>query len=146
MIQISPIIASEILELACLYEELDGSRPYIERIKEQFEHLQSNKDYLFLGAKNEQGKLVGSVMGIVCYDLTGECRPFMVVENMIVSKASQRLGVGKQLMEEIERQAKVRNCHCVILVSGATSKEAHEFYEAIGYSKGIIQGFIKALD
>ena len=48
-----------------------------------FRRLKDRPDYVFLGAKTD-GRLVGSVLGIVCEELYGQCVPFMVVEDVIV--------------------------------------------------------------
>jgi len=34
----------------------------------------------------ENSLLIGSAMGVICGELYGDCRPFLVLENMIVEK------------------------------------------------------------
>ena len=84
-------------------------------------------------------------MGIICYDLVDQCKPFMVIENVIVSSQAQRKGVGQQLMLRIEQIARDRECGYIILVSGAQRKEAHLFYEKMGYREEQVEGFRKHL-
>lgn len=145
MIQIQNISASQLDELAELYTELDQSKTNMEKLKERFTALQSNLDYTFLGAADDSGKLVGAVMGIRCYDLTGECRPFMVLENMIVTKSSHRLGIGQMLVEAIEQIAIDSNCHSVTLFTSAWRTDAHQFYEKLGFTREAAYGYIKPL-
>lgn len=40
---------------------------------------------------------MGSLMGVANRELIGECRPFMVIENVIVSNKHRRMGIGKML-------------------------------------------------
>ncbi len=44
--------------------------------------IESNEDYILLGAKYNN-ELVGTLMAIICKDLDGACRPFMVIENVV---------------------------------------------------------------
>ncbi|MDQ0088526.1 ribosomal protein S18 acetylase RimI-like enzyme [Paenibacillus anaericanus] len=84
-------------------------------------------------------------MGIICHDFVGECKPFMVIENVIVSNRARRQGIGKKLMLEIERIAKERDCYYIILVSGEQRKEAHVFYEKLGFKDEKVEGYRKHL-
>jgi GNAT superfamily N-acetyltransferase len=82
-------------------------------------------------------------MGIFCLDLVGECKPFMVIENVIVSKRVRRQGIGKKLMHKIEEIAKERGCSYTIFVSGEERKEAHLFYEKLGFKEENVVGYRK---
>lgn len=145
MIKISSIHASDLEQLATLYEDLIGAQSNIVRMQDMFEKIKINPDYLLIGAKNESQQLVGSVMGIVCTDMVGDCRPFMVLENMIVRKNKRTKGIGKALVEHLEACARKRNCYYMMLVSLAKRKDAHSFYEKVGYPLGVVQGFKKYL-
>ncbi|SYX83393.1 GNAT family N-acetyltransferase [Paenibacillus alvei] len=145
MMHIQTVARTQLDELAELYTELDQSETNIERLRERFIALQSNPDYTFIGAVDD-GKLVDSVMGIRCYDLTGQCRPFMVLENMIVSKSYYRKGIGQILVEAVEKIAIESDCHSVVLISSAWRTESHQFYEKLGFTKDAVYGFIKPLN
>jgi GNAT superfamily N-acetyltransferase len=54
-------------------------------------------------------------------------------------------GIGKMLMDEIEKIGKSRNCYYTMLISGGQRTEAHQFYKTIGYTKDLVQGFKKYL-
>jgi len=47
------------------------------KMKENFKLMESNPNYIVLTAK-EDNLVVGSAMGVICLDLVGECKPFMV--------------------------------------------------------------------
>lgn len=130
--------------MAQLYEELSGEETDRYNMKENFKLMESNPNYTVLIAK-EDNLVVGSVMGIICLDLVRKCDPFMVIENVIVRSTRRGKGIGKKLMEAIEKIGRTRKCYYTILVSGGHRKEAHQFYRAIGYDIDLVQGFRKYL-
>lgn len=132
-------------ELAILSQELCGRETNITCLKENFEKIVRDPNYLLIGAKDARNRLIGSVMGIICMDFVGECRPFVVMENLIVDEKARGLGVGKLLVSYIEDRARERNCFYLTFTSLAIRTEAHAFYEGIGYPKGMVEGFKKYL-
>lgn len=144
MIEIIRIKRNDLEDLSLLFEELSGKKTDINNMHQNFELIGKNEDYYVLGAKCD-GNLVGSLMGIICHDLVGECKPFIVIENVIVSNEYRGKGIGKKLMTEIERIAKEKNCYYTMFVSGIQRKEAHKFYESLGYKLDEVQGFKKYL-
>lgn len=144
MIEIKPIAAEHLPALAGLYEELMEEPARLDRLTAAFDAIERDPRYILLGAF-AAGELAGSIMGIVCQDLVGECRPFMVIENVIVSSRHQRMGIGKTLMSFIETAARERGCSYIILVSGARRKAAHQMYAALGYRDEPVEGYRKYL-
>jgi GNAT superfamily N-acetyltransferase len=144
MASIKKISKSDLPMLAELYKELSGNTGNPEKMTAQFGLMQSNEDYILPGA-NIDGRLVGSLMGIICHDMAGDCRPFMVIENVIVAGACRKQGIGGMMMNEIEKIAREKNCYYTMLVSGFQRKEAHLFYVSLGYRLDRVQGFKKFL-
>ncbi|RAV05629.1 GNAT family N-acetyltransferase [Paenibacillus sp. YN15] len=145
MTAIKPIEAEHQLQLSRLLEELTGAKADPAVFERTFRMIQRNEHYVLFGAYHN-GELAGTAMGIVCMDLTGACRPFMVVENVVVSANRRKLGLGRQLMLAMEEQARKRNCYYIILVSGKHRVEAHRLYESLGYRDEGAEGFRKHLD
>ncbi|GGH27322.1 GNAT family N-acetyltransferase [Paenibacillus segetis] len=145
MITLKQISFDDLPDLCELYDELMGIKTNYKNLVHVYETIQTNENYIVLGAYNDD-KLVGSLMGIVCHDLVGECKPFMVVENVIVSQRARRMGIGKKLMIEIETIARSRDCYYMIFVSGEQRKEAHEFYAKLGFKDENVEGFRKHLN
>jgi GNAT superfamily N-acetyltransferase len=142
---IMPISESDLPELASLQNELIDEEGNIERMMELFPTILNDSNYYLLGARSE-GRLVASLVGIVCHDLFGKCIPFMVVENVIVAKEMRHQGIGTRLMEEVERIAKTRGCRYITLVSSAKRRKARDFYHRLGYDSAHYRGFKKLLD
>lgn len=144
MLTLQPATVDDLESLAKLFEELSGEETDRCKMKENFKLMESNPNYVVLTAK-EDNLVVGSVMGIICLDLVRQCKPFMVIENVIVKSAWRGRGIGVKLMEEIEEIGRKRDCYYTMFVSGGQRKEAHQFYEAIGYDLDFVQGFKKYL-
>jgi len=144
MTDIRHITEKDLPALAMVYEELMGMPTDEARMLQVFRSAESLGNYHILGAFHE-GELAGSLMGIVCLDLIGNCKPFMVIENVIVSGRIRKQGIGKKLMEAIEQIARDNGCGYIILVSGGQRKEAHRFYEKLGYRDEQVEGFRKQL-
>ncbi len=142
--EIVEIQKSDLNALGSLYEQLIDKRTNYDKLFENYEALIDNGQYFLLGAKAD-GKLLGSLMGIKCFDLVGECYPFMVVENVIVSEGHRGMGIGRKLFESIEQIAIENNCSYIFFVSSDYRDGAHKFYESIGYTKDKVRGFKKFL-
>ncbi len=142
MISIKPVNSGHLSSLGQLYDELMGTMTNSDKLMQTYQSIANNENYVILGAFN-QDELVGSLMGIICQDLVGDCRPFMVVENVIVSNRARRQGVGTKLMQEIEWIARARDCSYMIFVSGEQRKEAHIFYEKLGFKEENVEGYRK---
>lgn len=144
MITSDNITISDLEELSLLLEELTEMETNKEKMLENFQWIESNKDYILLGAKYNDD-LVGTLMAIICKDLVGEYRPFMVIENIVVKSTMRGKKIDKTLMNKIKKIAIERNCYYIMFVSSIHRKNAHKFYESMGYDLDCIQGFKKIL-
>ncbi|MRN52649.1 GNAT family N-acetyltransferase [Paenibacillus monticola] len=144
MVIIKEIETESLIALSGLYQELINKPTDYNKLEEVFKLIKADSRYIVLGAFVD-GELLGTLMGIVCQDLVGDCKPFMVIENVVVSPTARRLGIGKKLMIAIEEIAQERDCYYIILVSGAQRKEAHVFYESLGYRDEKVEGYRKHL-
>jgi len=142
--EIVQIQKNDLPDLSQLHEELSDMKSNFSKIEANFALMIRNDYYHLIGAKIDK-RLVGSLMGILCLDLVGECRPFMIIENVIVSSDYRNKGIGKALLNEIEMIAKKLNCYYIFFVSGDNRKEAHRFYESVGYNNDKVKGFKKYL-
>lgn len=142
MITIRQIIYEDLNGLCQLFNDLIDRKTNYEKLIQVFEKIKNNNSYYILGAFKDN-ELVGSIMGIVCYDIVGECRPFMVIENVVVSRHMRRQGIGEELMKSIETIAREINCYYIIFVSGGQRKEAHAFYEKLGFKDEEVEGYRK---
>ena len=125
---------SDMKRLAALYRQFWNEQSDAEEMEKQFDIIQRENSHLLLAAE-EDGLLIGSVMGVICKELYGDCRPFLVVENMIVDYSGRRKGVGSALLSELEKMARLRECTQMILVTEMERFDACGFYESFGFQK-----------
>lgn len=123
---------SDIPQLASLYEQFWGEPSDISSMEEQFDIIASEQRHIILAAEAD-GRVIGSCMGVVCRDLYGDCRPFLVVENMVVDRQYRRGGVGHALLADLEARAMRLGCTQMLLVTEADREDACRFYEAYGF-------------
>ncbi len=126
------MIVENIPQLAELYRQFWGESSDIVKMETTFRELQKRNSHIFLSAV-EGNELIGTIMGIVCEELYGECRPFLLIENLIVDKKHRRKGVARRLLTEMENLARQRNCWQMILVTEADRDDACAFYKANGF-------------
>jgi len=143
-VEIGRLTETDLSALARLYKQFWGEDSCLEKMQATFRRLSDRPEYIFLAAKHD-GRLVGSVLGIVCDELYGECAPFLVVEDVVVDAEWRRKGIGSALMCELERLAVERNCGYVIFVTEAERADAQRFYESLGYQPDAYRGFKKRL-
>lgn len=142
--EIRKLTEDDLVSLATLYKQFWGEESSLEKMRETYQRLKKNPKYIILAA-DQQNRLVGSAMGIICEELYGDCKPFMVVEDVIVDKHQRRLGIASSLMRELERCAAENNCSYIIFVTESERTEAHRFYESLGYKSDAYKGFKKRL-
>jgi ribosomal protein S18 acetylase RimI-like enzyme len=135
---------SDLSGLAVLYKQFWGEASSLPKMKATFQRLALSPNYFFLVALDGL-ELVGSVMSILCEELYGECKPFMVIEDVIVDDRHKRKGIGSRLMREVERIAAEEGCSYIIFVTESDRVEAHRFYESLGYKSEAYKGFKKRL-
>ncbi|MEG0012810.1 MAG: GNAT family N-acetyltransferase [Cellulosilyticaceae bacterium] len=144
MVMIREAIKSDLAGLSILFEELIRTKSSIEKMTKIFRYIQNDESYKLIVAEQD-GEIVGTIMGVLCYDLVGECRPFMVIENVVVANHKRGQGLGSKLIREIEDIGKKNEVNYMMFVSEAERIEAHKFYESVGYELDVVQGFKKFL-
>ena len=130
--------------LAELFRQFWGEKSSPEKMRSTFARLVTNPAYILITA-NENGRLVGFVMGVICEELSGNCKPFMVIEDLIVDINQRGNGVGSALVRELEKCAIEQDCCQIIFVTEADRTEALGFYRPLGYEFESYKGFKKRL-
>ena len=55
------------------------------------------------------------------------------VPDLIVAEAARRRGIAAEILDEVERRARARECHAIQLESGYQRAEAHHLYRQAHY-------------
>ncbi|MGU3469755.1 GNAT family N-acetyltransferase [Paenibacillus sp. D51F] len=141
-IELRGAMPADASSLAELLLELTGTDTDPAALAERLDNMAGN-DGIRVAVASDGERLVGTAMGILCPDLVGGLRPYLLIENVVVSAHCRGGGVGKKLMADLERFANAHQCTYMILVSGAHRSEAHAFYESVGFTREA--GFKKKL-
>ena len=103
-----------------------------------YKEMLMNENY-YLAVAKEDDKILGSAIGICCKCLAVS---FLVIEDVIVKEGVKGKGIGRRLMESLNEFARTKNCAYAILVSSDFRKNAHQFYEKVGFTDSV-RGFRK---
>ncbi|MDO5506594.1 MAG: GNAT family N-acetyltransferase [Pseudoxanthomonas suwonensis] len=109
---------------------------------ERISQIQDNDRQVLLVAR-----CAGAVCGLIALDFmyylplgTYTCR----ITAMVITPEAQGRGLGRQLLREAERRARMAGAARVEITSGSQRQDAHAFYKACGYSDGTLR-FVKPL-
>jgi len=91
----------------------------------------------------QDGRIVGSCTLGRVEGLSKECRPFAVIENVVVLDSIRSKGIGKQLVCHAIAQAEKWDCYKVILETGTEDEWKLRFYEKCGLTRGGKTAFMK---
>lgn len=119
-------------DIVNLLNQLTGLKDDSENILKMLNLLLQRKDYYIIVAYED--KAVGLAMGIVCPNICYSLSPFMIIENVVVDFNYRRKGIGKALIEALEKWAIFNECKYITLSSQHSRTDAHRFYEALGYA------------
>ncbi len=145
MVAVEKLHKDDLAGLKQLYDNgFEGTNTDFFKMAEGFAWMEEHPDYTILCAKYEN-EIVGTLMGVANREIIGECRPFMVIENVVVSDRHRRMGIGRLLMAGIEKIAIEKNCSFMMLISRVHRTEAHKFYESVGLRGDVVKGFKKYL-
>ena len=144
MIRIDRLMKEDLREYGLLLEELSEKPMDFAAMERVYGRLQADLNYNILTARCS-GILAGSVMAVACYDMVASCRPFMVLENLVVREDMRGRGIGTSLLAEAENLARSLDCFYIIGISGMNRTRAHLLYEKTGFAVDPVRGFRKYL-
>ncbi len=101
------------------------------RIQERFEHILGAKDQRIFVAEASAGQLTGWVH--VHFGRWLVVEPRGEVMGLVVASAARGHGIGRKLMQAAEFWTKAKGGTLLTLRSNIVRKEAHIFYERLGY-------------
>ena len=99
----------------------------------RMEAIRANKNYATFVAVNK-GTVCGMIGTFTRYTYEHNCPSAMILA-LVVSKEMRGRGVGQALIAAAEKDLAQRNIRRVAVNARFERKEAHEFYEKLGYTK-----------
>ena len=142
--ELAPIAEGDLSQLAELYQQLLPNESSLSKMQKALSNNLGNPKHLVLAAKID-GRLVGSLLAVTCEMFFGQCKSFLVVEDVVVDSTYRRQGIGKALMQYVEQHARENNCSYIMLVTDAKRVDAQEFYKSLGYQSEKYCAFQKRL-
>ncbi len=109
---------------------------------EKYRQLSKNPDYRFISAMHGD-KLVGFCSVVVNHDIVEQQKPIIMLWNLRVHPNYRNKGIGKSIMDFIEKFGKSINVDFIFLGCDSDNQSARHFYNKIGYSEDY--GFYKYL-
>lgn len=120
-----------------LYQQPDLDNGQTVSIEEAHQFLVKIKQYpsyrLFVAELD--GRIVGTFMLLVMDNLLHLGAASAIVEAVAVDPALQSQGIGRQMMHWAMAEARKAHCYKLVLSSNQKRDRAHEFYEALGFTR-----------
>jgi len=140
-ILIRPASPDDVPALLVLYRELhpDDPLPSAATALDAWRAIEAQAGRTVLVAESA-GVVIGTIDCAILPNLTRGARPFMLVENVVVTAGQRRTGVGAALMEAAVGLARRAGCYKIQLLSRAGRQAAHVFYESCGL-RAVAQGY-----
>ena len=141
-ISIEKASKNDIPRLNELYNDLTGETSCLVKMEDEFEKFIHNEDYYLVVIKIN-GYVIGTGLGIVFRSLAANCRPYFVIDNVIIDKNFRGNGYGTLLFNKFGEYIKQNNCRFSYLITNANNYKAHKFYRKMGYNDKVL-GFQKS--
>jgi len=81
------------------------------------------------------GQVVGTYALLIMHNLAHQGTPSAIVEDVVVSAERQSQGIGQQMMQHAQQQARLAGCYKLVLSSNQKRERAHAFYESLGFQR-----------
>ncbi len=134
MITYREAVKKDIPSLLKLYEQLNPEDTSLDlsMANNIWDKIEKSETKYFIALDHE--KIIASCFISIIPNLTRNGQPIGFIENVITDTTYRRKGLGKKVMDMAIEYAKSNNCYKVLLQSNNKRKEAHLFYESIGFN------------
>jgi len=125
-----------------LYVQLDENNKSlkIDRTMEVWEDISANKNIKYFGAV-DGNKVVSTCFTMIIPNITAGGRSICFLENVVTDENYRKQGLARKVIEMAIEDARANNCYKVILQSNCKRKEAHKFYENLGFDGDLKKAF-----
>jgi GNAT superfamily N-acetyltransferase len=136
-ITIRQATSRDIEDVLALYAQLDmddGKVSPLAEAQKVFAQFALYPNYRLFVAQNG-GIIVGTYALLIMHNLAHQCTPSAIAEDVVVSQAHRGQGIGRQMMAHAVDHARKAGCYKLALSSNAKRKDAHAFYESLGFAQ-----------
>ncbi len=126
-------VCSDCESLAFLMAQL-GYPTTTQQMQDRFAVIKKQEDYKTIIAEMN-GKIIG-MAGMIKLYFWEQDDYYIKIQAFVIDKDYHRIGIGKLLMYECEKYARLKKAKLIALTSGNRSerKDAHHFYPAMGFT------------
>ncbi|MDZ8088921.1 MAG: GNAT family N-acetyltransferase [Nostoc sp. DedQUE12b] len=130
-IKIRQFEIKDVERIASLCEQLEYSVTN-QQIEQRLTRIKNNDAHIVYVATVEDEYVIAWAHASICDSIVIPISAILL--GLVVDKDYRHSGIGRFLMQQIEQWASLAGCDNVLLRSNIKRKEAHLFYEKIGYS------------
>lgn len=132
--QIRPAVAQDLQGLLGLYRWLNPNDPVMtpELAAERFQAMLAQPGMTLLVATVDD-TLTSTVTLSIIPNLTRGGAPYALIENVVTDAGYRKRGHGRALIRHAVDLAFKAGCYKVMLLTGRSRPEIHEFYEGCGF-------------
>ena len=118
--------------IAVLCDEQLGFSVTNQQIEQRLAKIQNNNSHIVYVATLANEYVIGWAHAHISDLIVRQTSA--IIWGLVVDKDYRHSGIGRCLMQQIEQWASLAGCDNVLLTSNIKCKEAHLFYEKIGYT------------
>lgn len=142
-INFSKLKENDLEKIAELYDHDSNKITNREKMKRTFLKLKDNESYYLLVARINN-EVVGFIKANVHYDIFEDNRAFLTLWSIRVKEEYRKQGIGKKMLQYIEKIAIDLNCQFISLICDKDNIAANSLYKSEGYK--MENGFVKFLE
>ena len=129
-----------LLELSTHLHRADSPLPAPQTVQKVWNQIQSNNCFKYFGLF-ENNQMVSSCTLTIVPNLTRNCRPYGLIENVVTHAEHRGHGYAKALLKHSLEYAWGQGCYKVMLLTGRKDKAVLRFYESAGFDRHAKQAF-----
>lgn len=134
--RIRPMRSADAARVAALSTDL-GYPSSSDEIAERFACLGRGAEFIVLVAEADDGNVIGWVHAHGRYLLDADS--YVELGGLIVDRSSRRLGVGRALLDEVERWTREHGFSAIRVRANRAREEAESFYRGVGFERIKVQ-------
>jgi GNAT superfamily N-acetyltransferase len=123
-----------VLEIYAQGDLDDGRRLGAEEARAAFARFRLYPDYRLYVAL-AAGRVVGAFSLLIMDNLGHAGTPAAVVEDLGVHEEFRRHGIGRRIIAYAIERARARGCYKLSLSSNSQRRDAHRFYDTLGFKR-----------
>ena len=127
-----PCIVELLAQLSPDTPREDAGPPLPESYRTAFQEIEADPRQRLLVVEAEE-RVGGCAALIIVPNLSHQGRPYAIIENVVVDAAERNVGYGELLVRYAMEEARRAGCYKVSLTSNKQRKDAHRFYERLGF-------------